>query len=218
MSVEQDARAFGQHFEIGWQLGLLVARSVHKRTGAGRPSKSEPVRNKVTCAQFAKLAGVSTRTVQLVCATWQLAADEGHCTPADQLLPGADDPKLSGIDVGDEEHREMWRKFYREVRERKAGNGNARTGSGRRKDKAASSQSRADESRSADSDSSPHDSSATETSSDPAAHPLYGLLLAINELSDQLKQRRPAGSIVAVAQKVATKEHRAQLRRVMDLR
>lgn len=34
MSVEQDARLFGQHFEVGWCLGLLVARNVHKRAHA----------------------------------------------------------------------------------------------------------------------------------------------------------------------------------------
>jgi hypothetical protein len=132
MSIEEDARVFGQHFQGGWQLGLLVARNVHKRAGAGRPSKSEPVRNKVSCAEFAKIAGISDRTVQLVYDTWRLAAEEGHCTPPEQLLTGMDDPKLSGIDVGDQEHREMWRKFYRQTRERRVGNANARSGSGRR--------------------------------------------------------------------------------------
>lgn len=114
MSLEDDAAKFGRHFEGGWQLGLLVARNVHKQSGAGRPPKSEPVRNKVSCAKFAELANVSERTVQLYCNAWELAAHEGHCTPADQLMPGDDDPLLP--DTTTTEHREMWRKFYREAR------------------------------------------------------------------------------------------------------
>lgn len=222
MSIEEDARVFGQHFQGGWQLGLLVARNVHKRAGAGRPSKSEPVRNKVSCAEFAKIAGISDRTVQLVYDTWRLAAEEGHCTPPEQLLTGMDDPKLSGIDVGDQEHREMWRKFYRQTRERRVGNANARTGSGRCKGKASSSHSQADErtesaeneSPSAESDSSWPDGSEGKASSDPTAHPLYGLLLGINHLSDELKRGGPAASIRSAAEKAATAKHRAALRRV----
>ncbi|GFG95315.1 hypothetical protein [Mycobacterium timonense] len=93
MSIEDDAARFGRHFEGGWQLGLLVARNVHKQTGAGRP-KSELVRNKVSCAEFAAKAEVSERTVQLYYDTWQLAAKEGHCTPAEQLSPGGEDSLL----------------------------------------------------------------------------------------------------------------------------
>jgi hypothetical protein len=107
MSLEDDAAVFGGNFEGGWQLGLLVARNVHKRTQAGRPSKSEQVRNKVSCAKFAEKAEVSERTVQLFYDAWQLAAEAGHCTSADELLPGEEDPKLAGIDP------ELWRKYYR---------------------------------------------------------------------------------------------------------
>ncbi|OCB25679.1 hypothetical protein A5674_20730 [Mycobacterium malmoense] len=80
----------------------------------------------MSCSRFAELAGVSERTVQLIYDTWQLAAEEGHCTPAEQLTPGTEDPKLSGIDVEDQEHREMWRKLYREVRSGVRSNGGAR--------------------------------------------------------------------------------------------
>jgi hypothetical protein len=115
MSLEEDAAEFGRHFEGGWQLGLLVARNVHKQSRAGRP-KSEQVRNKVSCAKFADKAQVSERTVQLYYDTWQLAAKEGHCTPAEQLSPDKDDPKLVDVDVDSDERRGLWRDFYQAAR------------------------------------------------------------------------------------------------------
>jgi hypothetical protein len=116
MTIQDDAARFGRHFEGGWQLGLLVARNVYKKTGPGRLRKSEQVPNKASCAEFANKAGVSVRTVQWFYNTWELAADAGHCTSADELLPGDDDPRLSTIDVDSHEFRELWRKFYREAR------------------------------------------------------------------------------------------------------
>ncbi|BBY86686.1 hypothetical protein [Mycolicibacterium tokaiense] len=198
MTIQEDARVFGQHFEVGWQLGLLVARSVHKRAQAGRPSKTEPVRNKVSCAQFAKLAGVSTRTVQLVYDTWQLAAEEHHCTPAEQLIPGMDDPRLSGIDLADQEHREMWRKFYRQVRERQPRTSGKRTHRGGSTSRGAKQ---------------PGGNAESESFSAPEDHPLYGLLIAINRLADELRRHSPSASVLEAAGKVASKQHRAALRR-----
>lgn len=64
-SINSDAERFGRHFEGTWKLGLYVARSVHKQPRAGRPPTSEPVRNKLSCAEFAAKAGISERTVQL---------------------------------------------------------------------------------------------------------------------------------------------------------
>lgn len=205
MSVEEDARAFGLHFQGGWQLGLLVARNVHKRPGAGRPDNSEPVRNKVSCAQFAKMARVSERTVQLYCNTWALAAQAGYCTPADQLEPGTDDPKLLGVDLDGYEFAELWRKCYREARHTKAGNTKARAGG--RKGKTAESDCQSD----AEPKAEPHANQTGE--SDPRTHPLYGLMLAMNELSDCIKRHAPNAAIVAAAGKVVSKEHRAALRR-----
>lgn len=205
MSIEQDARAFGQHFEGGWQLGLLVARSVYKRSQAGRPAKSEPVRNKVSCAKFAKMAGVSERTVQFYCDTWALAAEAGYCTPADELSPGAGDPKLVGIDLASYEFRELWNKCYHEVRQRRAKNGNAESGTKRQRRRRST-----DETPSAESESSNADGNG----SDPKAHPLYGLLLDLNQLSDELKRGGAPASIRAAAEKVAAKAHRAALRRI----
>jgi hypothetical protein len=121
MSLDDDAAKFGRHFQGGWQLGLLVARNVNKRAKPGKPPKSEQVRNKVSCAKFAELANVSERTVQWFYDAWQLAAEEGHCTPAELLMPGSEDPKLSGIDLRSHEFRELWRKYYREARPNAAG-------------------------------------------------------------------------------------------------
>ena len=126
MTIEEDARAVGQHFASGCELGLLRARNVHKRPGAGKPPKSEQVRNKVSCAQFAKMAGISERNGQFIYDTWQLAAEEGHCSHAEQLEPEAADPVLS--QDGTAEHCEMWWKFYRQVRERRTRTGGARAG------------------------------------------------------------------------------------------
>lgn len=116
-SIDRDAERFGRYFEGGWQLGLYVARSVHKQPRAGRPPKSEPVRNKVACAEFAAKAGVSERTVQWYYDAWGLAAEAGYCTPAEQLSPGNDDPRLAA-EKGSTEQRELWRKFYRQARHR----------------------------------------------------------------------------------------------------
>lgn len=124
MSIEDNAAAFGRYFEGGWQLGLYVARSVHKQSGVGRPPKSEQVRNKVSCARFAGLAGVSERTVQLYYDAWQLAAEGGRCTPVEQLSPDDEDPLLQ--DANTTEMRELWRKLYREARARVHNNGRAR--------------------------------------------------------------------------------------------
>lgn len=214
VTIQDDARQFGQHFEGGWQLGLLVARSVYKRSQAGRPAKSEPVRNKVSCAKFAKMAGVSERTVQFYCDTWALAAEAGHCTPADELSPGADDPKLVGIDLASYEFRELWNKCYHEVRQRRAKNGNAESGTKRQHRKGSTSESQNNGRASAESGSSHADGNADATGCDPKAHPLYGLQQAINELHDALKRRSPNTLVVAAAAKVANKQHRAALARV----
>lgn len=205
MSIEEDAKAFGCHFEGGWHLGLLVARNVHKRAAAGRPDKSEPVRNKVSCSEFAKMAGVSERTVQLYSNTWALAAEAGHCTPADQLTPGTEDPKLSGVDLDGYEFRELWRKCYREARHHKAGSSKARS-SGRKGKETGSS-------RHTDEEPSAAYHANQDGESDPNAHPLYPLLLAMNALSDHIKRHSPPMVIAEAAGKVVSREHRAALRR-----
>lgn len=225
MSLDDDARAFGQHFQGGWQLGLLVARNVYKQAGVGRPPKSEPVRNKVSCAEFAKMAGVSERTVQWYCNTWKLAAEAGYCTPADELAPGVEDPKLTGIDLDSHEFRELWRKCYREARDQRGSSTAGQENSGRRHSRSSTPRDRADECNrsaangpfSAESESNRADGECDETTDSTAAHPLYGLLLALNHLSDELKRSAPPASIIAAATTVAHAQHRAALRRAIGV-
>ncbi|MCV7030253.1 hypothetical protein [Mycobacterium sherrisii] len=214
MSIDEDARVFGQHFEGGWQLGLLVARNVHKRARAGRPAKSERVRNKVTCGEFAKLAGVSDRTIQWYWDTWALAAEAGHCTPADELPLGADDPRLTNIDVDNYEFRELWNKCYREVRQRRSKNGSKESGAKRERRNGSASQREPNEQSSAESESGRTHGNGDQTASDPKRHSLYGLQLAINELHEALKRHSSSAMIVDAAARVATKQHRAALCRV----
>lgn len=207
MSIDDDAARFGGHFEGGWQLGLLVARNVYKRAGAGRPPKSEQVRIKVSPKQFAEKAGVSDRTVQLYYDTWQLAAEEGHCTPAEKLSPGDDDPLLPASASTD--HHELWRKFYTEVRHRKAEKANASRSNKRR-------QSAQD---SPDTDNR-HETSDNEAkaNTEPTEHALYPLLLAVNRLTDELKNHQRNGgsvaSLIAAAKEAASNRNRAALARV----
>lgn len=202
MSIDDDAARFGGHFEGGWQLGLLVARNVYKRAGAGRPPKSEQVRIKVSPKQFADKAGVSDRTVQLYYDTWQLAAEEGHCTPAEKLSPGDDDPLLPASASTD--HHELWRKFYTEVRHRKAEKARASRSSRRRR---------------SPQDATEADSTCEASSGEPNEHPLYPLLLAVNRLNDELKNyQRDGGSsfgpVLAAAKEATSRRHHAALRRI----
>lgn len=206
MSTEEDARVFGQHFAGGWELGLLVARNVHKRAGAGKPPKSEQVRNKVSCAQFAKMAGVSDRTVQMYCTAWALAAEAGYCTPADQLSPGVGDPKLAGIDLHSHEFAELWRKCYREARPQRVRGDSGQTSSSHRNGGAASGHSKGGEGPLGGTESS------RPTEGDPKLHPLYGLQLAVNRLADECRSGH-SGAIVSAAREVATRQHRAALAR-----
>ncbi|GAA2438003.1 hypothetical protein A7G45_00355 [Mycolicibacterium llatzerense] len=67
MSLDDDAREFGQHCKQGgWRLGLLVARNVHvSGDERGRSDLEADKLGRVTANQFADKAGVSARTVQL---------------------------------------------------------------------------------------------------------------------------------------------------------
>lgn len=106
MSIDTDATEFGRHFKQGgWRLGLLVARNVDLGRGQGKPrppvdevedasgvigEKSQGI-EKVSCSQFATTAGVSKQTVAHYYKAWQLAADDGKCTHAENLSPGDED-------------------------------------------------------------------------------------------------------------------------------
>ncbi|MEX3644336.1 hypothetical protein [Mycolicibacterium porcinum] len=216
MSLDDDAHEFGHHFKQGgWRLAFLVARCCDPSTNGGRPSKDENCSQvngpKVPFRRFAEMAGVSPATVHYHYNAWQLAAEEGHCTPAEKLSPDSDDGGRDDLGEGDEEDRELFLKFYRQVREPKTGKGahnNPQTG----RSSSASGRSR----RRATPTSTKGSPSGTPRS-DATEHPLYGLVLAINGLSDALKRDLPASAVVSAAEKVASKQNRAALRRVVGI-
>lgn len=126
-SIVADAAQFGRHMKHGgWELALLVARNVYKSKGSGSRSDLAPVQGKVTPAVFAKMAGVSARTVDYYYEAWQLAADrsDGACvTPAGSLKPGQDDSQSINdlVDEDDPELKakalqELWSYFYRKAK------------------------------------------------------------------------------------------------------
>ncbi|WP_156660677.1 hypothetical protein [Mycobacterium sp. 852002-10029_SCH5224772] len=212
MSIEEDARAFGQHFKQGgWRLAFLVARSCDPESKGGRPpldGNRSPVNGtgKVSFRSFAEMAGVSPATVHYHYNAWKLAAEEGHCAPPVQLLPDSEDGGRDDLAEGDEEDRKLWLKFYRQVRE--SGNGPKSHGgrAGHRSSSGRKSRAKAD--------SAAGHSQSDSTSRSNTEHPLYGLLLDINRLADELKFGSATTSLVAAAKKVASKEHRAALCRV----
>jgi len=99
MSLDTDAREFGQHFKQGgWRLGLLVARNVqpHKGQGKPRPQVDEGViataddkPTKVSGTEFATQSGVSKQCIAYYYKAWQLAADDGKCPHAETWTPEA---------------------------------------------------------------------------------------------------------------------------------
>jgi hypothetical protein len=134
MSIEEDARAFGQHFKQGgWRLGLLVARNVEPHKGQGKPrppvdeaesEQQSPSSEKVSGAEFAAKAGVSKQNVAYYFKAWQLAADAGQCPHAESMSPD-DDQALDHIDEEDEHTRDQWLVYYRKARD---GGGQSQSG------------------------------------------------------------------------------------------
>lgn len=109
-SIDNDAKEFGRHSKQGgWRLGLLVARSCTKEQGK-RTDLGTGAEEKVSCAEFARRAGVSERTVRYYFDAWELAAKEGLRQSSSKLSPGDDD--LADMDEDDEETRFRWSYFY----------------------------------------------------------------------------------------------------------
>ncbi|WP_155770491.1 hypothetical protein [Mycobacterium asiaticum] len=135
MAIEENAQEFGQHFKQGgWRLGFLVARSVEHGGSGGRPSENRSHENgsgKVSMSRFAELSGVSKSHVSYYFRAWQLAAEGGHCLPAEQMSPDSDDGLRDDIDKDDDHAREMWSKYLQQAREaREPGTRGAKAGSG----------------------------------------------------------------------------------------
>lgn len=92
MDINNDAREFGLHVKQGgWRLGLLVARNVEKGKGQGSrtdlPTTVEKLA-KVSCVEFAQIAGCSDKKVARHLDAWNRAAADGLVPPADTLSPG----------------------------------------------------------------------------------------------------------------------------------
>ncbi|MCV7100729.1 hypothetical protein [Mycobacterium palustre] len=117
MSIQEDARDFGQHFKQGgWRLGLLVARNVYvSGTERGRSDLQASRVGKVTANQFAETAGVSARSVQLYYRAWELAADKDECLHATELSPGSEDGNIN-FDEDDDAMRAKWSAYYKAAR------------------------------------------------------------------------------------------------------
>jgi hypothetical protein len=105
--VARDADEFGAHVRAGgWRLGLLVARSVEKGEGNGRPPKNLRGRSgfaKVSAAQFARRSGTTHARVLRYLDAWERAAKAKLVPLATKLLPGAE------IELPDPER---WSEFY----------------------------------------------------------------------------------------------------------
>ena len=134
MSLDNDAREFGQHFKQGgWRLGLLVARNVEPHKGQGKPrppvdEAASPLStpdgvldekpSKVSGTEFATKAGVSKQHVANYYKAWELAADDHKCLHAKDLSPGDED--LEDLEEEDVEHtRELWSKYLQMAKEPK---------------------------------------------------------------------------------------------------
>jgi hypothetical protein len=123
MPVDDDAREFGQHVKQGgWRLGFLVARCCDPSSKGGRPPKEEnrPQVNssgKVSLREFAAKAGVSPAQISYCYKAWQLAAEDGHCAPAEQLSPEDEDGSREDLEEDDEHTRESWLTYYRKARD-----------------------------------------------------------------------------------------------------
>jgi len=109
ITVEQDAREFGEHVRAGgWRLALLVARNVERGT-AGRPPRNRPEKAenaKVSASEFARMAGLSGHDRVLnYLAAWERAALIGQVPDASELHPGSevklDEKKLGPFRVGE---------------------------------------------------------------------------------------------------------------------
>ncbi len=122
MSLDDDAREFGQHFKQGgWRLGFLVARCCDPSSKGGRPPKDENrsqvnSSGKVSFRQFAEMAGVSPAHVSYCFRAWESAADDDHVPHAENLSPD-DDQALDHIEENDEDTRDGWLTYYRKVRD-----------------------------------------------------------------------------------------------------
>ena len=136
--TESDAREFGRHYKNGgWYLAMLVARSVEPGTGEGGDPKTRNHRRKcasgdpaekMSCREFARLAGVHHSTVQYHYDAWVLASQsDGAVVRHPSLLkPGDDDTdSIDNLVNNDdpeekaEELKRLWQTYSQKARRKK---------------------------------------------------------------------------------------------------
>lgn len=123
--VLDKAEEFGKvHRQSGWHLAWLVVSScVKQNEQGGRPKKPAPVPvsdgddGKVSTGEFAKLAGVSVRTVKYYYHAWEIAASKGQVPKAKDVANESDWKELLvdyGFDEFDESEdpEQHWSYFY----------------------------------------------------------------------------------------------------------
>jgi hypothetical protein len=111
--IKADALEYGAHIRSGgWRLGLLVARSVEKGAGSGRPPKNpsggRQVSGKASIEAFAKQAGVGRDRVRTHLNGWNNAAEDGIVPSSENLSVGQDVP----LDI---EALPAWSAYYAPV-------------------------------------------------------------------------------------------------------
>jgi len=86
---EDNAQEFGALTRQGkdMRLALLVACSVEKRGGAGKPESSDRTITKVGASVFAKTAGTTANRVKRHLAAWNKLAERDLVNPASELKP-----------------------------------------------------------------------------------------------------------------------------------
>ncbi|QGJ90100.1 MerR-like helix-turn-helix DNA binding domain protein [Mycobacterium phage Indlulamithi] len=117
--IEKDASEFGVGVRCGgWRLGLLVARNVMKvgqgtRSDLPTSGQVDGQVTKVSANQFAKLAGVSSSTVDYYYNAWQFAAKASLVPDAEKVKPGDEDICVDADAIEDEDNpRTHWSHFY----------------------------------------------------------------------------------------------------------
>lgn len=104
---ENDAKLAGQlDRNHKAYLALLCARCVQVKTGRGRAKNSELSENKASAVQFAKVAGISDKTVTAYLRVWDAMAKAAVVPARADLMPGVD---VELPDVA------TWTKYYRQA-------------------------------------------------------------------------------------------------------
>ena len=109
INLESQARQnLDQANEVGnnhnWMQARLIVCSVHRSTQGGNQS-SRGNFDKLNMTDAAEIVGMSRNTLDAYMRTWDAAALDGHCKPADELEP-EDGP------TAHTPHQELWESYW----------------------------------------------------------------------------------------------------------